>query len=91
MLGKAAAFEKPILVADNHLMGARVIRYGIGRAVPQDDPEAMLLALNQLVDPPQACTGFHAYREDFGREVLAGRLDEMIDHCCDATLRGGAA
>ena len=91
MLGKAAAFEKPILVADNHLMGARVIRYGIGRAVPQDDPEAMLLALNQLVDPPQACTGFHAYREDFGREVLAARLDELIDHCCDATLRGGAA
>ena len=90
MLGKAAAFEKPILVADNHLMGARVNRYGIGRAVPQDDPGAMLLALNQLADPLQACKGFHAYREDFAHHVLAGRLDEMIDHCCDATRRGKA-
>ncbi len=85
MLGKAAAFEKPILVADNHLMGARVIRYGIGMAVPQDDPEAMLLALTQLADPLHACTGFHAYREDFGHHELAARLDEMINHCCDTS------
>ena len=84
MLGKAAAFGKPIIVADNHLMGRRVMRYGIGKAVPQDDTHAMLLALDQLADPRQPCHGFDAYLEDFGRPALALRLSEMIGRCCHA-------
>lgn len=91
MLGKAAAFDKPILVADNHLMGARVVRYRIGRAVPQDDPEAMLLALDQLIDPLHACTGFRDYREAFGHQVLARRLGDLIDHCRDLPAGRDAA
>lgn len=79
MLGKAATFEKPILVADNHLMGERVVRYGIGSAVRQDDPAAMLRALEAITREAPAPSGFRAYREDFGRAALARHLGEMVE------------
>ncbi len=90
MLGKSAAFNKPILVADNHLMGARVIRYGIGKAVPEGDPHAMLQSLDQLADASQFVGGFEAYRRDFGRDALSSQLDNLIGHCSAASLKGRA-
>jgi glycosyltransferase involved in cell wall biosynthesis len=90
MLGKSAAFNKPILVADNHLMGARVIRYGIGNAVPEDDAQAMLRSLDQLAGAGarQSSEGFEAYRKDFGREALSAQLDKLIDLCCAKSFKG---
>ena len=79
MLGKAAAFEKPILVADNYLMGRRVIKYGIGRAVPEHDSRQMLAAATDLVNNPVPSENFAAYRSDFSidnmRETLMAFLD----------------
>ena len=37
--GKAAAFERPILAAEGHLMGQRVKQYGVGLTVPENDVE----------------------------------------------------
>lgn len=81
MLGKAAAFEKPILVADNHLMGDRVTRYGIGKAVPQDEVGLMLQALEALLKAPPPPEAFRAYRDDFSQKSLRKRLFALIDHC----------
>ena len=79
MLGKAAAFEKPILVADNYLMGRRVIKYGIGKAVPENDSRQMLAAATELLNNPVPVENFAAYRADFSidnmREVLMAFLD----------------
>ena len=79
MLGKAAAFEKPILVADNYLMGRRVIKYGIGRAVSENDSRQMLAAATDLVNNPVPVENFAAYRADFSidnmRETLMAFLD----------------
>ncbi len=81
MLGKAAAFEKPILVADNHLMGDRVRHYGIGKAVPQDDVGLMLSALTDLTNETATRGGFGAYRDDFSQDALRTHLFNMMARC----------
>ena len=81
MLGKAAAFEKPILVADNYLMGRRVIRYGLGRAVPEDDSRQMLAAATDLMDNPVPAENFAAYRADFSVDNMRGTLMAFLDNC----------
>ena len=73
MPGKAAAFERPILVAEKYLMGARVTKYGIGVAVQEDSVPMMLSGINQLVQPsrqPVLRAGFKAYRNDFSLNAM---------------------
>jgi hypothetical protein len=75
MLGKAAAFNKPILVAEGYLMASRVKQYQIGLAVKEDDAVQMLRALTDLtqtqalriVGQPEH---FAQYRQDFSHEAL---------------------
>jgi hypothetical protein len=75
MLGKAAAFERPILVADGHLMGQRVTQYGIGLVVPDNDVKKMYVSLQQLLLPATQLTdNFRAYRRDFSVDALGKRL-----------------
>lgn len=81
MPGKAAHLEKPILVAEGHLMGARVTRYGIGRSVPEKDEEAMLAALEDLAAAPIPAAHFAAYRRDFSHERMAEELETFIEAC----------
>ncbi len=78
MLGKAAAFERPILVADNYLMGSRVNAYGIGRAVPEDDVRQMLAAATDLVNHPVPAENFAAYRADFSISKMNQALIEFV-------------
>ena len=80
MLGKAAAFEKPILVADNYLMGRRVVSYGIGRAVPEDDARQMLAAATDLTENPVPVENFAAYRADFSIGNMQQALMAFLDH-----------
>lgn len=75
MPGKAAAFDKPILVAEGYLMASRVKQYQIGLAVKEDDAAQMLQALTDLsqtqtlriVAQPEH---FARYRQDFSHEAL---------------------
>jgi hypothetical protein len=81
MLSKAAYFEKPILVADQCLMGDRVIRYGIGLAVRSnslEDIQAGLIAVVQLQDLPRK---FASYRADFNRVEFGRRLIDFATTC----------
>ena len=75
MPGKAAAFEKPILVADGYLMASRVNKYQLGLAVQEDDADQMLRALKHLVQPQAQRVvarpeHFAAYRQDFSHAAL---------------------
>lgn len=81
MLSKAAYFEKPILVADQCLMGDRVIRYGIGLAVRSNslqDMQAGLVAAVQLQELPRK---FASYRADFNRVEFGRRLIDFATTC----------
>lgn len=80
MLGKAAYFEKPILVSDGYLMGDRVRRYGIGLSVHQDDVQGMVDALERLVNEPVSSQNFSTYREAFNDRTASDRLETFINH-----------
>ena len=83
MLGKAAAFNKPILVANGYLMGDRVQKYQIGLAVPETDSNAMMHALTELVKPEDRSVAlpehFAAYRRDFSYDALKKSLYGFIE------------
>lgn len=82
MPGKAAAFNKPILVAEGYLMGDRVSQYRIGLAVAENDVDAMLAAMITLVNASESMAGqFEAYRRDFSIEVLSGHMIGFLNKC----------
>jgi hypothetical protein len=87
MPGKAAAFEKPILVAEGYLMGGRVNKYQIGLTVPEDDAAKMLQALTALAQPLAKRSialpeHFAAYRQDFSHEALKAKFFNFLDQAC---------
>jgi len=84
MLSKAAHLRRPILVSDRHLMGERVRRYGIGLAVPEDDPAAALSALEDLRTNPVSEEAFASYRNDFCEQAMGDALDNFLRHCLEA-------
>ncbi len=79
MPGKAAAFNKPILVASGHLMGRRVEEYSIGRSVSEERPDLMLEQLDRLVDLPPSLESFAAYRHDFSHAALCDNFFEFLE------------
>lgn len=81
MLAKAAYFEKPLLVADDALMGERVAHYGIGKTVPSDDVNSMQHALESMHDKPNLQLNFKRYRQDFSESVMQQKLIEFIQTC----------
>lgn len=81
MLGKAAYFRKPVLVSERYLMGSRVLEYGIGHAVAEDDVIAMRDALEALVRNPIPEENFSSYCADFSEERLAQRIDQFLRLC----------
>ena len=90
MPGKAAAFEKPILVAEGHLMGQRVKQYGIGLAVPENDVEQMYMGLQQLrQNQSNLKDNFEAYRKDFSAQALGKHLTAIL-HACITKIDQGA-
>jgi UDP:flavonoid glycosyltransferase YjiC (YdhE family) len=81
MLSKAAYFEKPILVADQCLMGDRVTQYEIGVAVPSDSPERIQAGLIAAVQLPALPAKFARYRADFNRAEFSRRLTSFAATC----------
>jgi hypothetical protein len=89
MPGKAAAFEKPILVADGHLMGHRVKQYGIGLAVLENDVEHMYQGLQQLrQNQSNLKDNFEAYRKDFSAQELGNHLTATLQMCLTKSDKG---
>jgi hypothetical protein len=81
MPNKAAHFRKPILVSNRFLMSERVTRYGIGRAVAEDDAAAMLETLTAMGRECFREENFAHYCADFSPHSLAERLDGFLIHC----------
>jgi glycosyltransferase involved in cell wall biosynthesis len=82
MPGKAAAFNKPILVAEGYLMGNRVSQYGIGLTVPEDNVDAMLTAISSLAHSSQSMGNqFENYRHDFSIQALSEHLTGFLKKC----------
>lgn len=78
MLGKAAAFNVPILVAEQHLMARRVLKYGIGTVTNQSDVALMADSIRQLTVSPPALECFESYRRDFSTLVLGRQLGRLV-------------
>ncbi len=78
MLSKAAYFEKPILVANQCLMGDIVEKYCIGFSVPQGDTLAMYQALCNLSKVEHLKAYFQSYRNDFSEEIMQQKLDNFL-------------
>jgi glycosyltransferase involved in cell wall biosynthesis len=82
MPGKAAAFNKPILVAEGYLMGDRVSKYGIGLTVPENDVGAMMDAIATLANTSESMTTqFEAYRRDFSTLAISERFTDFLKKC----------
>jgi glycosyltransferase involved in cell wall biosynthesis len=82
MPGKAAAFNKPILVAEGYLMGGRVSKYGIGLTVAENDVGAMKSAISTLAHTSESMTSqFDAYRRDFSIQALSERYTDFLKKC----------
>ena len=88
MLNKAAAFEKPILVADNYLMAERVRSYGIGKVAPQDDTALIYRALMSIDEVATLKDNFARYRKDFGIAALEINLARFIERCIANQFKG---
>lgn len=83
MLSKAAYFEKPLLVADNCLMGDRVSKYGIGVALPFNQSDRIRAALTVVLGIENLASKFAAYREDFSANIFCKHLNEFARACLD--------
>lgn len=78
ILGKAAVFEKPIVVSDRYLLGERVRQAGIGIATDEENPRTILMAMTQLIEQPIATNFYAAYAQKYGEESLAAILDRTL-------------
>jgi hypothetical protein len=78
MLSKAAYFEKPILVANQCLMGDLVEKYSIGYSVAQGDTLAMYQALCNLSKIENLKAHFQTYRNDFSEEIMQQKLVDFL-------------
>jgi hypothetical protein len=78
MLIKAALFSKPILVSEKFEMGRRVRQYGTGFCVEDDDPKAVLRALDksQLDLIPEK--SFEEFKDKYSLDEFANSLDKFI-------------
>ncbi len=81
MLGKAAHFRKPILVSDRYLLGERVMRYGIGHTVDEDDAASILSGLLKTAKQPAASGRISRYSSEFSIDALALRLENFFYKC----------
>lgn len=79
MLAKSAAFNKPILVSKNSLMGQRVEKYGIGLAVDENDPLEMLKAINEMCCSKGFSENFKAYLHEVSLRNLEDCLAKFIE------------
>lgn len=82
MPGKAAAFNKPILVAEGYLMGDRVSKYRIGLTAAENDLGAMMRAISALANTSESMTSqFEAYLRDFSIRALSEQLTCFLTKC----------
>jgi hypothetical protein len=77
-LTKAAGFRRPILVAENSLMGERVHRSKIGALAPEGDVSTILEKLAWLAAQPNENFDFKAFHEEQSVEALKSALFKAL-------------
>jgi FkbM family methyltransferase len=78
-LTKAALFEKPVIVSDQHLMGERVVRYQLGETVRFGNLADTISALERLRQRKRGDFNFAAYRRDHSVEALEKNLAILLE------------
>lgn len=87
MLGKAAHFNKPILVSDRYLIGERVRKYGIGITVDEKNAKSILAGMEAIAAQPVSEEKFDLYCQHFSSGALITSLQHMLISCL---LRGSS-
>lgn len=85
ILTKAAHLEKPILVSNVGLMGARVRTYRFGKCVPEGDRKAIKKALIEMVreresEKVESKQGWSKYRKLHSLETMYRELEKLVSH-----------
>jgi glycosyltransferase involved in cell wall biosynthesis len=76
---KAAFLERPIVVSDGYLMAERVRKYGLGEVVPEGDLEALVAAIQKMLQPDyynNLCK--RARWDEYRRDHSVERLNEVF-------------
>ncbi len=90
-LAKAAFFERPVVVADGHLMASRTRRYKLGAVVTPGNPEALRSALVPILADPSAWRAANPpHWEDFRRENSNARFRERLREWAGSGQDAGA-
>ncbi len=85
ILGKAALFNKPVIVANGFCMGERVIKYHLGLQVDGNDVIKTIEAIRYLLNvstgivPNLAQPDFEGYREQHSRDRLSVAFKKLIE------------
>lgn len=84
ILSYAAFLNKPIIVSDNYLMAKRVKVYGIGLAIPQNDPVKCLEAIDCLLrgvdfDGNLLKFDFNSYTQVHSYENLGKAIQSVLN------------
>jgi hypothetical protein len=87
-LTKAAGFRRPILVAENSLMGERVHRSKIGALAPEGDVSTILEKLGWLAAQPNENFDFKAFHEEQSVEALKSALFKALAAWLSSPDRG---
>jgi glycosyltransferase involved in cell wall biosynthesis len=77
-LTKAAAFKKPVIVSDGHMMGERVSQYDLGTTVRFGNVDDIISALERLRRQKRDEFGFSAYCRDHSVEALKINLATLL-------------
>jgi hypothetical protein len=77
-LTKAAIFEKPVVVSEQHLMGERVRTFRLGATVRFGDIDGILAALTRLSRQQPSEFGFATYRNAHSFEALRAGFGDLV-------------
>ncbi|MEK9285538.1 hypothetical protein MTR72_39070 [Bradyrhizobium sp. ISRA442] len=77
-LTKASGFGRPILVAEDSLMGERVRAFRIGAAAPEGDARAVLAELTDLAQRAGSDFAFASYQKSYSLEELKSVLAAAV-------------
>jgi hypothetical protein len=78
-LTKAAVFKRPIVVSEGYLMAERVRKYGLGEVVSEGDVEALVAAIQKMIQPDyynNLCK--RARWDEYRRDHSVERLNEVF-------------
>jgi hypothetical protein len=89
-LTKAAIFEKPVIVSDEHVMGERVRRFNIGDSVKNGDVADIVRGLDEVRRRPRSEFGFASYRREHSTERLRDNLGKLLPRWASAISESGA-